>query len=42
MLKMDDVMENEDDGGRRWIVRGNLVMQIDKINDKLIGSILFI
>ena len=39
---MDDVMEDEDDGGRRWIVSGNPAMQIDYIVNKLIGSMLFI
>ena len=39
---MDDVMEDEDNGGRRWIVRGNPAMQIDYIVDELIGCMLFI
>ena len=36
------LMEDEDDGGRRWIVWGNPAMQIDYIVDELIGSMLFI
>ena len=40
--KMDDVMEDEDDCGRRWKVRGNPNWQIDHIVDKLIGTMLFI
>ena len=36
------VMEDEDDGDHRQIVRGNLAMQIDSIVDELIGSMLFI
>ena len=41
---MDNVMEDDDNGGRRWIVRGNLAMQIDYIYivDNLIESMLFI
>ena len=42
MLKMDDVMEDEDNGGRRQIVRGNLGIPIDSIVDELIGCMLFI
>lgn len=40
--KMDDVMEDEDDCGRRWIVRGNLKRQIDSIADKLKGLCFYI
>jgi len=40
MLEMDDVMEDEDNGGRRWIVWGNPAMRIDYIDNKLIGSML--
>ena len=36
------VMEDEDDGDHRWIVRGNPAMQIDSIVDELIGCMLFI
>ena len=39
---MDDVMRNEDDGGRRWIVRGNPVMLIDYIDYKLIEFMLLL
>ena len=39
--KMDDVMEDEENGGREWIVRGNPAMQIDSIVDNRIGSMLF-
>ena len=42
MLKMDDVMEDEDDNGRIQIVSGNPAKQIDYIVDKLIGAMLFI
>jgi hypothetical protein len=33
--------EDEDDGGRRWIVRGNPSTQIDSIVDNIIGYMLF-
>ena len=39
---MDDVMEDEDDGGRRWIVSGNPAMRIDSIYIKLIECMLFL
>ena len=39
--KNGQVMEDEDDGGRRWIVGGNPAMQIDSIVTNLIGSMLF-
>ena len=35
------VMEDEDDGDHRQIVRGNPAMRIDYIVDELIGSMLF-
>ena len=44
MLEMDDVMEDEGDGGRRWIVRGNPTIQIDCIvhNIIVIGTMLYL